>query len=107
MWSSKSKEEVLKAFNVDPLQGLSEEEVNAGLEKYGTNKLLGKKKKSIFLLFISQLKDWLIYILLVAVVITLFLGEYVDAIIIVLVIIINSVLGVIQQVKADKAITLR
>jgi Ca2+-transporting ATPase len=104
MWSSKSKEEVLKEFNVDPLQGLSEAEVNAGLDKYGANKLLGKKKKSIFLLFISQLKDWLIYILLVAVVITLFLSEYVDAIIIVLVIIINSVLGVIQQVKADKAI---
>lgn len=104
MWSSKSKEEVLKAFNVDPLRGLAEEEVNAGLEKYGANKLLGKKKKSIFHLFILQLKDWLIYILLVAVIITLFLGEYIDAIIIVLVIIINSILGVIQQVKADKAI---
>ena len=63
MWSSKSKEEVLKEFNVDPLQGLSEAEVNAGLVKHGANKLLGKKKKSIFLLFISQLKDWLIYIL--------------------------------------------
>ncbi len=104
MWSSKSKEVVLKKFNVDPFKGLSEEEAESRLEKYGANKLLGKKKKSIFLLFFAQLKDWLIYILLVAVIITLFLGEYTDATIIVMVIIINSVLGVIQQVKADKAI---
>ena len=104
MWASKSKEEVLKEFNVDPLQGLTEGEVNSRLEKYGANQLRGKKKKSIFLMFIEQLKDWLIYILVAAVIITLFLGEYTDAIIIVLVIIINSVLGVIQQVKAGKAI---
>lgn len=55
-------------------------------------------------MFIAQLQDWLIYILLVAVFITLFLGEYVDATIIILVIIINAVLGVIQEVKAGKAI---
>jgi Ca2+-transporting ATPase len=104
MWSSKTIEEVLKEFGVDPGQGLSDKDVNAALEKYGANILRGKKKKSIFLMVIAQLRDWLIYILLVAVIITLFLGEYVDAIIIVLVIIINSVLGVIQQMKADKAI---
>ena len=104
MWFSKSKEEVLKEFNVDPLHGLSEEEVSARFIKYGFNQLQGKKKKSIFLMFIEQLKNWLIYILLLAVIITIFLGEYTDAIIILLVIIINSVLGVIQQVKAGKAI---
>ena len=104
MWFNKSNEEVLKEVNVDSLQGLSEEEAKLRLVKYGPNKLIGKRKKSIFRMFIAQLQDWLIYILLVAVFITLFLGEYVDATIIILVIIINAVLGVIQEVKAGKAI---
>ncbi|MCX6320302.1 MAG: cation-transporting P-type ATPase, partial [Bacteroidia bacterium] len=104
MWFSKSKEEVLKEINVDPLHGLSEEEAKARLEKYGVNKLRGKKKKSIFQMFIAQLQDWLIYVLFVAVIITLFMGEYVDVIIILLVIIINAVLGVVQEVKAGRAI---
>jgi len=104
MWFSKSKEEVLKECNVDPAYGLSEEDVEARLVIYGENKLLGKKKKNIFQLFVAQLQEWLIYILFVAVIITLVMGEYIDAIIIILVIITNAVLGVIQEVKAGKAI---
>ena len=104
MWFTKSNEEVLNELIVDPLQGLSDTEAKVRQEKYGLNKLLGKKKKSIFSMFTEQLQDWLIYILLVAVFITLFLGEYIDATIIVIVIIVNAVLGVIQEVKAGKAI---
>ncbi len=104
MWFTKSNEEVIKELGVDPIQGLSDEEVKIRLEKYGPNKLLAKKKKSIFRIFIAQLMDWLIYILLVAVIITLFLGEYVDSVIIVIVIITNAILGVIQEIKAGRAI---
>lgn len=104
MWFSKSIEDVLSGINVDPLKGLSENEAKTRLETSGANKLNAKKKKSIFLLFVAQLQDWLIYILFAAVIITLFLGQYTDAIIIILVITINAVLGVVQQVKAGKAI---
>jgi Ca2+-transporting ATPase len=104
MWYSKSIEAVLKEIKADHLKGLSEEEAKARLETYGENKLTAKKKKSIFLMFVAQLQDWLIYILFAAVIVTLFLGEYTDAVIIVLVITINAVLGVVQQVKAGKAI---
>jgi Ca2+-transporting ATPase len=104
MWFSKSISEVLKEINTDPAKGLSEEEAISRLKISGENKLLGKKKKSIFKMFITQLREWLIYILLVAVIITLFMGEYIDAIIISLVIVTNAVLGVIQEVKAGKAI---
>ncbi len=104
MWFSKSIEDVLKEINVDALSGLSEVEAKVRLEKYGANKLLSKKKKNIFQLFVAQLQEWLIYILFAAVVITLFMGEYIDATIIILVIITNAVLGVIQEVKAGKAI---
>jgi len=104
MWFSRSKEEVLNEINVDPANGLSDEEANSRLNKFGANKLQGKKKKNIFQLFIAQLQDWLIYILLAAVIITLVLGEYIDSIIIVLVIITNAVLGLLQEVKAGRAI---
>ncbi len=104
MWFSKSIEEVLGEISVDPLTGLSEEEAISRLKKYGENKLQDKKQKGIFRLFLSQLHDWLIYILLAAVGITLIMGEYIDATIIILVVITNAVLGVIQEVKADRAI---
>ncbi len=104
MWFSKSIVDILKETDVDASVGLSAEEAKVRLEKYGANKLLSKKKKNIFQLFFAQLQEWLIYVLLVAVVITLFMGEYIDAIIIILVIITNAVLGVIQEVKAGKAI---
>jgi len=104
MWFTKSNEEVLNELDVDLLQGLSEEEAKVRLEKYGPNKLLAKKKKTILQLFVAQLQEWLIYILFAAVVITLFMGEYIDSVIILLVIIVNAVLGVVQEVKAGKAI---
>ena len=71
MWFSKSTEEVLKEINVNPSQGLTDEEAKARLLKYGANKLTGKKKKSILQLFFTQLQEWLIYILFAAVIITL------------------------------------
>ena len=104
MWFTKSNEEVLKELDVVVSQGLSAEEAKVRLEKYGPNQLLAKKKRSIFRLFIAQLQEWLIYVLFAAVVITVFMGEYVDAAIILLVITINAVLGVVQEVKAGKAI---
>jgi Ca2+-transporting ATPase len=104
MWFTKSSEAVLKELSVDLAFGLSDEEALTRLKKYGANKLQAEKKKSIFLMFVAQLKNWLIYILLGAVVVTLFMGEYVDAVIILLVVNINALLGVIQEVKAGKAI---
>ncbi len=104
MWFSKSAEAVLKELSVDLANGLSEKEAIIRLNISGPNKLLAKKRKSIFRMFLAQLKNWLIYILLGAVVITIFMAEYVDAAIILLVITINAILGVVQEVKAGKAI---
>ena len=104
MCFSKPIEEVLKELNVDLLKGLTDEEAIIRLSKYGENKLLRQKKNSVFVLFFRQLNDWLIYILLAAVVITFIMQEYADVIIISLVIFINAILGVIQEVKAGNAI---
>lgn len=104
MWYSKSIEDTLKQLNVNPENGLSGEEANKRLEEYGSNELKGKKQKTVFQMFVSHLNDWLIYILFAAVIITALMGEYVDSVIIVLVILINSGIGVFQEMKAGKAI---
>ncbi|MGB8456053.1 MAG: cation-translocating P-type ATPase [Anaerocolumna sp.] len=104
MWFSKSTEEVFKELKVNPLTGLASEEAKIRLDKYGLNKLEDKPKKSLISLFLSQLKDMLIYVLLGAAIITLFIGEYVDAVIIIMVVILNAVIGVVQEAKAEKAV---
>lgn len=104
MWFSQSQDEVLKKLDVNPSKGLSSAEAKTRLEKYGQNKLKSKPKKSLIALFFSQLKDMLIYVLLGAAVITMIIGEYTDSIIILLVVILNAVIGVVQEYKAGKAI---
>jgi Ca2+-transporting ATPase len=90
-WHSKAYDEILQMFGVNPEIGLNDEEVKNRQQKYGQNRLQAQKKKSVLELFVAQLKDWLIYVLFAAVVITLFMGEYIDAVIILAVIILNAV----------------
>lgn len=104
MWFAKSQEEVLDELKVNPASGLTSVEAAVRLEKYGRNKLREKPKKSLFALFLAQLQDMLIYVLLGAAAITIVIGEYVDAIIILFVVVLNAVIGVIQEYKAEKAI---
>ncbi|XZN42814.1 calcium-transporting P-type ATPase, PMR1-type [Clostridium perfringens] len=104
MWYKKSKNEILQELDVDEKNGLSSTEALRRLEKYGKNKLETKKKKTLFKQFLSQLKDVMIYILIIAAIISAFLGEISDALIILLVIIINAVIGVVQESKAEKAL---
>lgn len=97
-------QQTLQYFKVNPNLGLNDEEVQQRLKTYGPNKIQAHKRKSIFMLFVQQLQDALIYVLLGAVVITMLMGEYIDGIIITAVIIINATLGVIQEVRAGNAI---
>ena len=104
LWYTFSKEEVLEKFQVEQSAGLTSSEAKKRLEQHGLNKLREQKKKTILQMFASQLTDWLIYVLFAAVVITVFMGEYIDSIIILLVIVLNAVMGVVQEVKAGNAI---
>ena len=104
MWYGKTIDQVLNELQVEHHYGLTEVEAERRLKEYGENKLTEKPKQSLFSLFINQLKDTLIYVLLGATAITLLIGEYVDAVIILLVIFINAGIGVFQEFKAEKAI---
>ncbi|MHA6261134.1 cation-translocating P-type ATPase [Sporosarcina sp. CAU 1771] len=88
----------------DPMVGLSEVEARKRLEKYGENKLQGTKGRSLLVRIFSQINNVLIYVLIVAAVISGLLGELVDSVIIGLVVVINAVVGVIQESKAEEAL---
>ncbi len=104
MWFSKSITQTLEDLNTDIATGLNDNEAESRRQQYGPNHLQGQKRKSILQMFIVQLNDALIYVLFGAVVITIFMGEYIDAGIILSVIFINAVLGIVQEVKAGNAI---
>ena len=97
MWHSKTKEQVVDELEVSPSIGLSEQQVAARLEKYGKNKIAGTKKKSLMAMFFAQMQDALIYVLLAATVITFIIGEYTDSIIILSVVLVNAIIGVVQE----------
>lgn len=103
-WFTKSVPETLTLLSVEADTGLSEEEARKRKEHFGANVLEGKKKKSLLKIVFSQLNDWLIYVLFAAVIITAFMGEYIDSVIITLVIFLNAAIGTYQEVKAGKAI---
>lgn len=107
-------EEVLQALGSSPSSGLSAETAQKRLEENGRNKLAAAKKKSLIRRFLEQLADPMIIILILAAAISGVLGvieqiqhgngEFVDVIIILAVVLINAVLGVFQESKAEKAI---
>jgi len=98
-----STEEALKVLETG-IEGLSVEEAGRRLEKHGRNALLKAKKKSLLSKFVEQFKNVMIFILLVAAVLSGVLGEWTDTIIILLVVVLNAVLGVIQENKAEQAL---
>ena len=104
MWFDKDSTDVIKELNSDSLNGLTSEEAKIRLQKNGENKLASKKKKTMVQLFLAQLNDAMIYILIAAAVISGIMGEISDSIIILIVIFINATIGVVQESKAEKAL---
>ncbi|OPJ61669.1 calcium-transporting P-type ATPase, PMR1-type [Clostridium oryzae] len=104
MWYKKDTDTIVKELETDIINGLSSEEVKKRVEKFGENKLAQKGKKSLLKMLFAQINDAMIYILIVAAVISFALGERSDAIVIAIVIIINAVVGIIQESKAEKSL---
>lgn len=105
---NKKIDELYKEFS-SSIDGLSEEEASKRLEKYGENKLLERKKKSNFVIFLSQFNDLMIILLIFASVFSAVISyiqkeSYADSVIILIIVIINATLSFIEEKKADKAI---
>lgn len=109
LWFHKSVDETKEYFKLDEENGLSNEQVNENRQKYGTNELQTKKKKSTFVKFLEQFKDFMIIVLIIAAIISGVVGYIegegiTDSIIILIVVILNAVIGVVQENKAEKSL---
>jgi P-type Ca2+ transporter type 2C len=102
-WYSKSTEETLHSLN-SSIEGLSAEDASSRLRQHGSNELTGKKKKPAWQVFLGQFLDVMILILLGAAILSGFIGDLMDSVIILIIVLLNAVIGFIQEYRAEKAI---
>ena len=95
---------LLDKYQVDLKNGLSSVEASKRLNHYGKNVLKKKNKKTLLLIFLSQFHDSTIYLLIIASILSFILKEYIDVAIILLVLIINAIVGSLQEYKAEKSL---
>ena len=108
-WFNLSSDDAIKKLESNETVGLSDEKVAERREKYGLNELQGAKKKSVFIKFLEQFKDFMIIVLILAAIISGVVGYIqgegiTDSIIIMIVVIVNAIIGVAQENKAEKSL---
>ncbi|HHV24174.1 MAG: calcium-transporting P-type ATPase, PMR1-type [Methanosarcina sp.] len=106
MYYDEAADAVLKTLNTSEEAGLSSGEAEKRLEKYGKNELQEEEKASVVKLFLSQFKSFLILILMAAALVSGFLGELVDAFVILFTVVLAGVLGFVQEYRAEESIKL-
>lgn len=102
-WHNQSIPEVASFLATDVEQGLADKEVAARLARYGPNKLRNGKRFSALVIFVSQFKNLVIWVLIGAAAVSAALGEIIDGIAIITIVILNAVIGFIQEYRAEKA----
>ncbi len=103
-WHNISWEEAVKALDTDENKGLDEKEVNKRRKKFGPNLLSEKKSSSKIKVFLEQFRSPLIYILLIAGIVTFLFGEGTDSIVILAAVFLNAIVGFVQENKASKTL---
>jgi magnesium-transporting ATPase (P-type) len=103
-WHTLTPEEIKEQLNTNFEKGLSGEEISKRKEKYGLNELPKGKKQSEIKRFLLQFNNLLIYILLIAAVITALMDHWIDTWVILLVVVVNAIIGYIQEGKAEEAL---
>ena len=110
-YHTKTAEEIIKYLNSDEKNGLSSSQISSLQAQYGENKLREKKKKGLLARFLDQFKDVMIIILLIAAVISFGIAayennpkEYFEPLLILIIVIVNAIIGVLQENKAEKAL---
>ena len=99
-----SSEELVKVYQTDLDKGLSHDVVLEKQQKFGLNRLDEPKKRPLILRFIDQLKDFMIIILIGASILSMFTESVAEGLLIIAIVIVNAILGVAQEAKAEKAL---
>ncbi len=110
-WHHMSLDEINKGLQTDFENGLTSEKVSAKRQQFGMNKLAGKKKKTMLQRFLEQFKDAMVLILILAAAISFVVAwnghektEFLEPIIILFIVVVNAIMGVVQESKAEKAL---
>ena len=110
MWHTKNTYETERILKTNIQKGLNNQEVQKRQEKQGKNKLKEKQKENIIIKFIKQFNDFMIIILIIASIISAVVSyiqgqnDYIDSIIIIAIVVLNAIMGLIQEKKAEKSI---
>lgn len=99
-WYNKLKEEVFLLLESSP-KGLTEEEAQTRIEKYGLNQIREEESISKIQILMAQIKNPIIYIILITAIITFIFGKYTDTIVIGIVVVFNTLIGFAQEYKAE------
>ncbi|TFH49655.1 MAG: ATPase, partial [Methanothrix sp.] len=105
VWHQKKTEEIIKEFGAS-LKGFSTAEAQALLDKFGPNELTESKKRTLLMMFLDQFRDFMILVLIAAAVISGIIGDATDTIAIIVIVILNAVIGFVQEYRAEKAMEL-
>ncbi len=103
-WWKLSAEEAAKSFGTHIAEGLSSQEAAARLEKFGPNRLKEKRASSPITIFLEQFRNFIVWVLIGAALVSGFLKELIDALAIILIVIVNAILGFIQEYRAEKSL---
>ena len=110
MWQSFNVNEVARKLRTNIERGLSSEEAEVRKNKHGPNKLDEQKKENLFIKFIKEFNDFMIIILIIAAIISAGISfvqgenDYIDSIIIVVIVVLNAIMGLVQEAKAEKSL---
>ncbi|MGQ4668577.1 calcium-translocating P-type ATPase, SERCA-type, partial [Metabacillus halosaccharovorans] len=103
-WHEMRSDEVMDTIHSDRDVGLTNKEVQKRTQKFGLNELKEADRPSAIIIFLNQFKDFMVLVLLAATLISGLLGEYIDAIAIIAIVIVNGVLGFFQERRAERSL---
>jgi Ca2+-transporting ATPase len=103
-WHALSMQETLESLQTHLEQGLTDQEVEERLKKYGPNQLEEKEGTTFLQMVLSQLNNFVVILLIVAAIVSALLGEWIDASAIIAIVVLNTVMGVVQENRAEQAL---
>lgn len=103
LWHSLSVSDALETLKTNPETGLSDSEATQRLQTYGLNELIDRGVKSPWRILWDQVREIMVVVLIIAALISGFLGDWKDAIVILLIVVLNTILGFVQEYRAEQA----
>ena len=103
IWQKLTVEDTAERLDVHPVKGLKEREAKDRLEKTGLNVLEQDQGPAAWQMLLNQFKDFMVLVLLAATAVSGLLGEWTDAVTIAVIVLLNAVLGVVQEFRAERS----